>query len=351
MIPLQTFGQNVTTYPGNGTFGSHTFEVVLMLLGAFLLGWLLHHFIYCTRHKARIADLEGDLRTSRGKLKDAGADLEKCNSQVINLKGDKAGMSTRIKELENEVANAQVVSPAITAIDESAAIVAAGIIADTATRDSYDADGARAAFGKHVDEDDLKIVEGIGPKTEQILNQSSIMTWKQLSNTSVSQLQGILNDAGDRFQLLNPGTWPKQAELASEGDWLKLREYQDFLLGGVEPEGIVTSSLVADSGGSTFDGDAAKAVFGRKVNLDDLKIVEGIGPKIAELLNNEGIHTWRVLADTSVERLQEILDSAGERYRIHSPTTWPKQAGLAAEGKWEILNEYQDFLDGGVEPS
>lgn len=362
MILLQVFGQNVTTHPGDGTFGSHSIEVILMLVGAFLLGWLLHHFIYCTRHKARIAELEGDLRASRAKLKTAEADLEKCNQQAVNLKGDNAGYAARIKDLEAELASARTAPVSTPAVDESAAIVAAGITGDSDTSaSSYDGDKARAILGKKVKENDLKIVEGIGPKTEQILNQSSIMTWRQLSNSSVPQLQGILNEAGDRFQLLNPGTWPKQAEMAADGEWLKLKEYQDYLVGGVEPEGEVidsgapgftsaASNLVADDSAG-FDDEGAKAVFGKRIKKDDLKIVEGIGPKIEELLNGGGIDTWRDLSNASVDRLQEILNSAGDRYRIHNPTTWPKQAGLAADGKWEMLQEYQDFLDGGVEPS
>ncbi|MEO1258061.1 MAG: hypothetical protein AAFZ15_04665 [Bacteroidota bacterium] len=84
---------------------------------------------------------------------------------------------------------------------------------------------------------------------------------------------------------------------------------------------------------------------------DDLKKIEGIGPKIEELCNNIGIHTWRQLADTAVETLQKMLDDAGPRYRISKPDTWPTQAGMAANGEWDKLKEYQDFLDGGVEPS
>lgn len=80
---------------------------------------------------------------------------------------------------------------------------------------------------------------------------------------------------------------------------------------------------------------------------DDLKKVEGIGPKIAELFNNAGIITFADLAATSVEKLNEILEEAGPRYTIHNPTTWPQQAQLASEGKWDELSELQDRLDGG----
>ena len=81
--------------------------------------------------------------------------------------------------------------------------------------------------------------------------------------------------------------------------------------------------------------------------LNDLKIVEGIGPKIEQLLNEGGINTWEELAAAEVDRLKEILDAAGSRYQIHDPSTWPAQSKFAAEGKWEELKEYQEMLIGG----
>jgi large subunit ribosomal protein L15 len=80
---------------------------------------------------------------------------------------------------------------------------------------------------------------------------------------------------------------------------------------------------------------------------DDLRKVEGIGPKIAELFNNAGIATFADLAATPVEKLNEILEEAGPRYTIHNPTTWPRQAQLASEEKWDELSDLQNKLDGG----
>lgn len=80
---------------------------------------------------------------------------------------------------------------------------------------------------------------------------------------------------------------------------------------------------------------------------DDLKVVEGIGPKIEELLNNNGILTFTQLADTQSERIREILVAAGSRFQIHDPGTWPQQAALARDGKWDELKTWQDELDGG----
>ncbi|MEY4904785.1 MAG: hypothetical protein RLZZ292_2600 [Bacteroidota bacterium] len=82
---------------------------------------------------------------------------------------------------------------------------------------------------------------------------------------------------------------------------------------------------------------------------DDLKKIEGIGPKIAELLIADGIVTFSDLANASVERVQGVLSAAGSSFNRHDPGTWGQQAQLAADGKWDELKELQDRLNGGKE--
>ncbi|MBK8505615.1 MAG: 50S ribosomal protein L27 [Saprospiraceae bacterium] len=84
---------------------------------------------------------------------------------------------------------------------------------------------------------------------------------------------------------------------------------------------------------------------------DDLKVIEGIGPKLESILKEAGISNLKVMSESDPEKLAEILEGAGSRYKMFNPTTWPKQAGLAVEGKWDELKEYQSKLDGGVEKS
>lgn len=91
-----------------------------------------------------------------------------------------------------------------------------------------------------------------------------------------------------------------------------------------------------------------KTVVARKVSAkDDLKVIEGIGPKIAEHLNNAGINTFADLGKTKIADLKAILEKAGPRYKMHVPNSWPKQAKLAAKGKWDDLQKLQDELNGG----
>jgi len=88
----------------------------------------------------------------------------------------------------------------------------------------------------------------------------------------------------------------------------------------------------------------AKAADGKP---DDFKKIEGVGPKIAGLITEAGITTFEELSNTEVAKLKEILEAAGSRYKMHDPTTWPKQAGIAASGDWDALKKLQDELDGG----
>lgn len=105
-----------------------------------------------------------------------------------------------------------------------------------------------------------------------------------------------------------------------------------------KPKPISTSTKSSLS----FDAQVAKAAMGKKVVKDDLKIVEGIGPKIQELFHNFDIKTWKALSETSANKCQEILNSGGKRYRIHDPASWPMQAKMAHEGHWEQLHEWQE---------
>ncbi len=80
---------------------------------------------------------------------------------------------------------------------------------------------------------------------------------------------------------------------------------------------------------------------------DKLTKVEGIGPKVNELLNAAGIMTFAQLGSASFDQLKGILADAGSRYQMMDPTTWPQQSQLAADGKWDELQVLQDKLDGG----
>ena len=97
-----------------------------------------------------------------------------------------------------------------------------------------------------------------------------------------------------------------------------------------------------DGKAHSFDFKAAKSVFGKTIKQDDLKVIEGIGPKIEGLFHNYNIKTWDALAHVTVAKCQEVLDSGGDRYRVHDPSSWPMQAMMCYENKWKELYRWQE---------
>jgi len=105
-------------------------------------------------------------------------------------------------------------------------------------------------------------------------------------------------------------------------------------------------------------GDEAKEVSrGRVIKAaapvtpakpDDLKRIEGIGPKISELLIAGGVKSYAQLAASTPAELKAILEAAGPRYQMHNPSSWPEQGALAAKGDWDGLKALQDKLNGGT---
>ncbi len=111
-------------------------------------------------------------------------------------------------------------------------------------------------------------------------------------------------------------------------------------------------TAIVEEGDSSLTADTPSR--GEEVELpdaasqaDDLRIIEGIGPKISQLLNEAGISTFAQLASADIEDLRRILANAGSRFRLAKPDTWPEQARLAADGDWEALEALQSELTGG----
>lgn len=80
---------------------------------------------------------------------------------------------------------------------------------------------------------------------------------------------------------------------------------------------------------------------------DNLTKIEGIGPKVMEVLGEAGIDSFEKLSKSKPDAIAEILITANSRYKMFDPTTWPQQAELAAADKWDELKELQEKLDGG----
>ena len=94
---------------------------------------------------------------------------------------------------------------------------------------------------------------------------------------------------------------------------------------------------------------AKKAAPKKAAKADDLKKIEGVGPKAAEAMVAAGLDTFAKVAKAKPEAIASILSEASSNLAHLVTDTWPKQAKLAADGKWDELKELQDRLDGGIE--
>lgn len=79
---------------------------------------------------------------------------------------------------------------------------------------------------------DLKIIEGIGPAIEKILNSNGIQTYKDLSDASVEALKAILKKAGPIYENHGEENWGEQAALLRDGKMVEFKKLTEELVGG-----------------------------------------------------------------------------------------------------------------------
>jgi predicted flap endonuclease-1-like 5' DNA nuclease len=118
----------------------------------------------------------------------------------------------------------------------------------------------------------------------------------------------------------------------------RLRSQVDELRAELTASAARRETSTADAGEP--DVSEAASVLGTRIKLDDFTVIEGIGPKIADLLHDAGITTWRQLSEADPADLRRVLTEAGSRFRLHDPTNWPAQAALLTHGRWQ---EFKDL--------
>jgi predicted flap endonuclease-1-like 5' DNA nuclease len=98
-----------------------------------------------------------------------------------------------------------------------------------------DVGAARAAGFNLKHADDLTIIEGVGPKTDELFRSHGVTGFAQLAQLVPADMQVILDEGGPHFKFAKPATWARQASLASENRWAELKALQEELVGGVGP--------------------------------------------------------------------------------------------------------------------
>ncbi len=192
-------------------------EIILWLLGAFVLGYILR-FIIGAKWRTRVGVLEKDLSAMTAKANSLEADLSTAKYEKEKIAEDLAKEKSKNADLYFKLKACEERNPA----EES----------QESSTSSEDAGNVKAAPTKNVGDvgtksDDLKIVDGIGPKIEQLLNNAGINSFTALSQAKPEDITVILENGGGRFSLADPSTWPKQAQMAAEGQWDQLEDYKN----------------------------------------------------------------------------------------------------------------------------
>jgi len=195
-------------------------------------------------------------------------------------------------------------------------------------------------YESYLKNNNLKIIEGVGPKIEGILNKAGYITWKDLANADSNTLQNIMHDAGPRYRIHSPRTWQKQIQLCLEKNWQGLIDYQQKLYSEKTNQDIPHVL-------TKIEKVITKKLGFVDLAVNNLKMVEGIGPKIESLLKMGHINNWEALAEAPLERIEKILEDGGDRFKLAIPSSWSIQAQYAINHDWVKLKQYQEELTNG----
>ncbi|MFC8797456.1 helix-hairpin-helix domain-containing protein [Promicromonospora sp. NPDC057138] len=212
---------------------------------------------------------------------------------------------------------------------------------------------------------DLQRIEGIGPKIESALKSAGYTTYAEVAGASEDELREALSSAGITFAPAAT-SWADQAQYLVDGDEDGLREYQDYLIGGQDraskfKENVdyadVDEIAGADAKAEAIAEDEAEAAAAEPTpepepepepEPQDLRRIEGIGPKIEATLKSAGYTTYAKVAAASESELRGALADGGIKF-APAAASWAEQAKLLANGDEDALREYQDYLVGGQE--
>ena len=202
--------------------------------------------------------------------------------------------------------------------------------------------------------DDLEVIEGIGTAMAKALNADGIRTFDAVAGADQDRLRGAVERAGLKFAPSIP-TWAKQAAYLAAGDQDGFKAYTDYLIAGVDPAGLTTgagndghygSGEVHSFAVGTVDYGSDDAFEGSDVAGDDLLRIEGIGPKINEILTAGGVRTFRRLAAMPEDRVRSIVNDGGVSF-VPSANTWAAQAALLRDGDESGFQALVDRLVAG----
>ena len=224
------------------TFSIASFEIILLSIGAFLLGtllcWLLRRLGICCRlaHDDSSMAWERNSNTTSNKLRTEPVSLPNVSLPTSSSKSSKrefprpelqdGGFTADINTLLRD--NSPAV-PASTTVTSSSTPTATGLGVSSIAASIANSTIASLGNGR---KDNLKKLEGVGPKIEKLLNRAGIQNFDQLAAITPDLLKSLLDAEGGQFKMHDPKSWPYQAELAAKGEWERLKDYQNLIISG-----------------------------------------------------------------------------------------------------------------------
>lgn len=221
--------------------------------------------------------------------------------------------------------------------------------------------------GHNFKTDDLRVIDGVGPKVLSILNKNNIKWFHDLAGVEVSKLTGIFAWAGKNFESLDFSTWGHQATLAADGKWDELESYK-LSLKDTKKEAVAKASVAAPSVVVHRHEEKTHTVEAKKVEtktestvevieaeskpvmvisekeMNDIQKINGIGPKLEEVLHGSNIKSFQDILDTPMDTLKDIIKNAGSNFSLIDPSTWHDQAAIAVRGAWDEFEKFQDNM-------
>lgn len=239
--------------------------------------------------------------------------LAAFEARLAQLEQENAALQSSIQNLNQSRSSttSSIIDPALSETEPNPEIIA------TPKADLFRTD---RALLRDQARDDLSRIDGIGPFIEKKLNDVNVYSFEQIANWSAEDIKNITQQIQYFEGRIEKDNWVGQAKILMDTPALASTDNE------------ATSNQDTDTGSN-----------------DDLKIVEGIGAKIENILKSAGINSLEQLAKADPADLRLILEQNEAHFHMHDPTTWPAQARLAANGDWDVLEDYQDKLKGGRE--
>ena len=193
------------------------------------------------------------------------------------------------------------------------------------------------------------------------LEEGTVST--ETNNTQILVLQDTLASSKSKIEELtqeNATLREHNSDLVNELD-MKMAQESSDTEGGMED--IVSDENEHQTTSETLHSDDEIIAVGRGLGVNELHVaeepadatenhgssnniqaIEGIEPKIADILTAAGMETWEKISTTTPERLRVILDNAGEQFDGVDATSWPEQARFLVHGEFSNLKKYQEII-------